>query len=458
MTTKDKAVQLELEQNDEELISRSLFDKAILRLRNDKLTLIAGSVLLLIALLALGADFISYNILPNVDFTKTVIRDAFVPMLSYGYGPHQELDLRQDIIMDERALAVGAATIRFEFTIPDDYIYNNKRGGQIAVTIAEDAPENVVTDHKRALQVKMDRISSDDLARGVFAVALPMNVVAGQTWIEIETKASFCEMERNNVCFINDATYSLPIHISNNATASTINLTRTMHSPEKNHFYPLGSDDLGRDQLARLLYAGRISLKIGFLAAFLSIVIGISLGIIAGFFGGIVDDIIIWLVTTATGIPFFFTVLIVSAILSPDENSLILVLGFLGWTGTTRLVRGETISLREREYIVSARTIGASNFRIMFRHILPNLISIIVINLAIDIGILILIEASLSFLAVGVKPPTPTWGNMLTGSRSFFRLGPHLVFWPGFMIFITVLCLYVVGDGLRDAFDPTLQH
>ena len=169
------------------------------------------------------------------------------------------------------------------------------------------------------------------------------------------------------------------------------------------------------------------------------------------------DDFIVWLITTINSIPFFFTILIVSAILSPDENSLILVLGFLGWTGTTRLVRGETISLREREYIVSARAMGASHFRVMFYHILPNLISVIVINLAIDIGVLILVEASLSFLQVGVKPPTPTWGNMLTNSQSLFRTGPHLVFWPGFMIFVTVLCLYVAGDGIRDAFDPTLN-
>ncbi len=217
----------------------------------------------------------------------------------------------------------------------------------------------------------------------------------------------------------------------------------------------LGLDDIGRDHFARLLYAGQISLKIGFLAAFLSLVIGVSLGLVTGYFGGVVDDIIIWLITTITSIPLFFIILIIAAILSPDENTLILVLGFLGWTSTTRLVRGETLSLREREFIISARAIGATRGRIMFAHILPNLISIILINLAIDIGVIILVEAGLSFLGVGVKPPTATWGNMLTNAQTFFTRGPHLVFWPGFMIFITVLCLYVLGDGLRDAFDPT---
>jgi len=455
MAMNDKVSQLDVEEH-EEIVSRSLLDKALLRLRRDTLTMISGFVILFIALLALGADFISYNIL-NVEFTKTVIRDAFVPMLSYGYGPHQQLDVRIDELQDPATLAVGETTISFTFNIPDGYTYNNKRAATIAVLIPEGANKDVVTDSSRNLQAKMERISTDNLADGQYSLSLPMNVVAGATTIEIETKASYCELERPNVCFNNDITYVVPITVTDDAPPYTFDFERTVHTPEKTHFYPLGADDLGRDQLARLLYAGRISLKIGFVAGFLSIIIGISLGIMTGFFGGIVDDIIIWLVTTINSIPFFFTILIVSAILSPDENSLILVLGFLGWTGTTRLVRGEAISLREREYIVSARAMGASNFRIMFRHILPNLISVIVINLAIDIGVLILIEASLSFLAVGVKPPTPTWGNMLTNSQQFFRFGPHLVFWPGFMIFVTVLCLYVLGDGVRDAFDPTLN-
>jgi peptide/nickel transport system permease protein len=217
----------------------------------------------------------------------------------------------------------------------------------------------------------------------------------------------------------------------------------------------LGTDDLGRDHLARLLGAGRISLLIGFLSAALSLVIGVSLGLLTGYFGGIVDDIVIWLITTINSVPLFFIILIIAAILSPSATTLIIVLGLLGWTGTTRLVRGETLALREREFVISALAIGASRRRIMFAHILPNLLSIILINLAIDIGVIILVEAGLSFLGVGVKPPTATWGNMLTNAQTFFTHGPHLVFWPGLMIFMTVLCLYVLGDGLRDAFDPT---
>lgn len=217
----------------------------------------------------------------------------------------------------------------------------------------------------------------------------------------------------------------------------------------------LGTDDIGRDHLARLLEAGQVSLSIGFLAAMLSLAIGITIGLIAGFTGGHVDDVVIWFITTLNSIPLLFIILLISAFLRPNATTLILALGLFGWTGTARLVRGESIALREREFIISARASGAGNLRIMFSHILPNQMSIILINLAIDIGIIILVEATLSFLGFGVQPPQPTWGNMLTESRSFMYYGPHLVFWPGFLIFITVLCLYVLGDGLRDAFDPT---
>lgn len=219
----------------------------------------------------------------------------------------------------------------------------------------------------------------------------------------------------------------------------------------------LGTDDLGRDYFARLLYAGQVSLGVGFIAAILSLSIGVSLGIFTGFYGGIVDDFVNWVIATLTSIPYLFLLIIVSAVLQPTALTLILVLGFLGWTTTTRLVRGETLSLREREYIISARASGASPFRIMFVHILPNVVSLIIITLAIDIGSLILAEAGLSFLGLGVKPPTPSWGNMLTNAQTYFTRGVWLVVAPGALIFITVLCLYIIGDGLRDAFDPTAK-
>jgi peptide/nickel transport system permease protein len=218
----------------------------------------------------------------------------------------------------------------------------------------------------------------------------------------------------------------------------------------------LGTDDLGRDHLGRLLHAGRISLGIGFAGAGLTLAIGLFLGVVTGYYGGTVDDVMNWVITTLDSIPSLYLLLIVSAILSPSAEALVVVLALIGWTGTTRLIRGETLALREREYIISARAVGASSWRIMFIHILPNLVSITAISLATSIGNLILIESALSFLNVGVQPPTPTWGNMLSNAQQFFTLGGHLVVLPGVLIVLTVLCLYVIGDGVRDAFDPTL--
>lgn len=225
----------------------------------------------------------------------------------------------------------------------------------------------------------------------------------------------------------------------------------------------LGTDDLGRDELARLLYAGRVSLTIAFSAAIGSLAIGVSIGVIAGYYQGgslgFVDDAIMWFVTTINSIPTLFLLLIVASVLRAQKFGssvlvLILILTLLGWTGTMRLVRGETLARRELEYTVAARAMGAGSWRIMFVHILPNVFSIIVVTLAIDVGSLILVEAALSFLGLGVRPPTPSWGNMLNNAQSFFDRGPHLVFLPGILIVITVLCLYVIGDGMRDAFDP----
>ena len=219
----------------------------------------------------------------------------------------------------------------------------------------------------------------------------------------------------------------------------------------------LGTDNLGRDHLARLLYAGQVSLFIGFMSAFLALVIGVTLGIITGYYGGVIDDFVNWIITTLNAIPALVLLLLIAAVFRPDANSLILVIVFLTWTATTRLVRGETLAIRAREYIVSAKAIGASDFRVMQVHILPNVISLTIVTLARNIGIVMLIEAALSFLGLGVQPPTATWGNMLSKSREFITKAPHLMIFPGLLISIVVLCCYVLGDGLRDAFDPTAQ-
>lgn len=219
----------------------------------------------------------------------------------------------------------------------------------------------------------------------------------------------------------------------------------------------LGTDDLGRDYAARLLYGGQISLAIGFFGAIITLGIGIITGLVAGYFGGAIDDMINWVVTTLDSIPSIYLLLILSSILQRSPVTLVLVIAFTGWTGGTRLIRGQTIAIRDLEYVLSARAMGATNWRIMFVHIFPNILSLTFLALANGIGSLILVESTLSYLKLGVQPPTPTWGNMLSNAQQFFTRGPHMATISGLLIFITVLCLFIVGDGLRDAFDPRLN-
>ncbi len=240
-----------------------------------------------------------------------------------------------------------------------------------------------------------------------------------------------------------------------NTTYATEDLTNNFTLPGNEHL--LGTDEKGRDVFSRLLYGTQVSLRIAFFAAILSLGIGVTLGMITGYYGGIVDDFLTWFITTLNSIPSLFLLLIIASILKPDSTTLIFVLGFLGWTGTMRLVRGESLSLKEREFIIAARAMGASSLRIMFQHILPNLISLVVVTLAIDVGGLILTEAALSFLNFGIAPPEPSLGNMLTRSSDYYRTAPHLVVIPGLVITIIVLCLFVIGDGVRDALDPTIN-
>lgn len=232
-------------------------------------------------------------------------------------------------------------------------------------------------------------------------------------------------------------------------------LLATFEGPSAEHW--LGTDQLGRDQLSRLLYGARISLSIGILGTLVAIILGVLIGTSAGYFGGRVDDGIMWFINTVSSIPTFFLLLIVAAIFQLSPASLILLFGLLGWIGAARIVRGQVFSVKEREYIMAARALGSTDMKIMFRHILPNVVPILIIVTVRDIGILILSESALSFLGLGVQPPTATWGNMLSKAQQYFRLGPHLVVFPGVLITITVLSLYLIGDGLRDALDPRLH-
>lgn len=232
---------------------------------------------------------------------------------------------------------------------------------------------------------------------------------------------------------------------------------RNNYAPLFSEGHLLGTDELGRDHFSRLLYGGQISLGIAMAAAILTLGIGVAIGVYSGFYGGIVDDTIIWFITTLNSIPGLFLLILITSVLSPKPPTLVFIFAILGWTGVTRLVRAETFSLKEREYVIAARATGASDLRIMFVHIVPNVFSLLIVGLSQTMGGLILTESALSFIGFGIRAPIPTWGNMLNGGLDYMRRAPHLLILPGLLISVTVFCFYLIGDGLRDAFDPKIS-
>lgn len=222
--------------------------------------------------------------------------------------------------------------------------------------------------------------------------------------------------------------------------------------------FPLGTDRLGRDVLSRLLYGGRVSLWVGFVAVGISIVIGSILGLISGYFRGWTDEIIMRLVDVMLCFPSFFLILAVIAFLEPNLANIMIVIGLTSWMGGARLVRAETLSLRERDFVAAAKLSGCSTPRILFLHILPNAMAPILITATLGIAGAILVESSLSFLGLGVQPPTPSWGNMLMEGKIAIESAPWLSIYPGLAILITVLGYNMLGESLRDILDPRLKR
>ena len=233
-------------------------------------------------------------------------------------------------------------------------------------------------------------------------------------------------------------------------------LTERLVPPSTAHL--LGTDHFARDVLSRVLYGARISLSIGFVAVGISVTIGTLLGAVAGFFGSWVDTVLMRIVDMVIAFPQLVLLITVIALFQPSIFLIIAVLGLTQWTGTTRLVRGEVLSLREREFIQAAGALGFSRARIIFFHLVPNVLGPVIVAATLGIGNTIVLEASLSFLGLGVQPPTPSWGTMVADGRSLMLQAWWLSTFPGLAIVFTVLAFNLVGDGLRDALDPRLRR
>lgn len=232
------------------------------------------------------------------------------------------------------------------------------------------------------------------------------------------------------------------------------NLLQRLQPPSWDHL--LGTDEYGRDILTRLLYGARVSLLVGLTAVSGAIFIGTLIGALAGYYGGWLDNVLMRIVDLFNSFPSIFLLITIVTLLEPKLSNIVAVFILLGWTGTARLVRGEYLKLKEEEYVWAARSLGMSNMRIMFIHILPNAIAPIIVAATLGVGGVILAESGLSFLGLGIQPPIPSWGNMLQGAQSLsiMVLAPWYPLFPGLMILLTVLSFNFIGDGLRDAFDP----
>lgn len=233
---------------------------------------------------------------------------------------------------------------------------------------------------------------------------------------------------------------------------NTINVISRLKAPSLTH--PFGTDDMGRDYFTRCLYGGRASLLVGFMSMILSTLIGVVIGSVSGFIGGKIDSVLMRFVDALMSLPTFLIMVVMNAYFKPGIQNVVLIIGFLTWMNIARIVRGETISLNEREYVIYSKISGQKKLKVILSHIIPNIMPTIIVAATMNIANAILMESALSFFGLGIRPPTASWGSMLSKAQGYIATAPYLAFFPGLLILITVISFNYIGEVMRKIFEP----